>query len=263
MFRVPVAVVMLAAALLAAAPSPDEVEARLRAGRSALAAREYAAAKNEFTAVLAADPANATAHLSLGIIALVEGDSVTGLRHFSRVPGDARALIGRLDCELRLGRITDARATAAQLNAMTAGNAAASGHVGTLLSKAGEYAAAAPFLRRAQGAAAANLLGTAEEKSGNLLGSFRSVRGSRAPGARQRGLSGRLRSDAADQREYRGLRRRLPGCRAGVPEVRATASGTWVGLVPGRTARSCGCGAARSRAHRAWRACVRSTRQSL
>ena len=160
---------MLAAALLAAAPSQEDVEARLRAGRSAMAAREYAVAKNEFTAALAADPANAFAHLSLGIIALVEGDSVTGLHHFSRVPGDPRALIGRLDCELRLGRITDARGTAAQLNAMTAGDAAASGHVGTLLSKAGEYAAAAPFLRRAQGAAAANLLGTAEEKSGNLL----------------------------------------------------------------------------------------------
>ena len=40
--------------------------------------------------------------------------------------------------------------------------------MGTLLAKAGEYAAAAPFLRRAPGAAAANLLGTAEEKSGNL-----------------------------------------------------------------------------------------------
>ena len=40
--------------------------------------------------------------------------------------------------------------------------------MGTLLAKAGEYAAAVPFLRRAQGAAAANLLGTAEEKAGNL-----------------------------------------------------------------------------------------------
>jgi superkiller protein 3 len=160
--------VLIAAALLVAASPPDEVEARLRAGRSALATREYATAKKQFTAVLAADPGNSTAHLSLGIIALVDGDAVAGLRHFSAVPGDARALIGRLDCELRLRRLAEARATAARLDGMTAGNAAASGHVGTLLAKAGEYATAAPFLRRATGAAAANLLGTVEEQSGNL-----------------------------------------------------------------------------------------------
>lgn len=161
-------VVLVAAALLAAASPPEQVEARLRAGRSALAARDYSAAKTEFTAVLSADPANATAHLNLGIISLIENDAAAGLRHFSAVPEDLRALIGRLDCELRLRRLAEARATAAQLDPITVGNAGASGHVGTLLAKAGEYAAAVPFLRRATGAAAANLLGTAEEKSGNL-----------------------------------------------------------------------------------------------
>lgn len=161
-------VVMAAAALLAAAAAPFDTEARLRAGGTALAAREYATAKGEFTAVLVVDPGNSTAHLSLGIIALVEGDAVAGLRHFSAVPGDPRALIGRLDCELRLTRFTEARVTAARLDPMTAGNAAASGHVGTLLAKAGEYGAAARFLRQGAGAAAASLLGTVEEKLGDL-----------------------------------------------------------------------------------------------
>lgn len=144
------------------------MEARLRAGRSALAARDYPAAKREFTAVLHADPSNSTAQLNLGIIALVEGDAAAGLRHFSAVPGDPRALIGKLDCELRLKRLTEAHGTAKQLDGMTAANAAASAHIGGLLATAGEYAAALPFLRRAGGAAAANMLGTAEEKSGNL-----------------------------------------------------------------------------------------------
>ncbi|HYI93776.1 MAG TPA: tetratricopeptide repeat protein [Bryobacteraceae bacterium] len=169
MLGVLVSVALLGASLLAAEPPPAEVEARIKAGQSALAARQYAAAKKEFKAVLAADPANATAHISLGIVALVDGDSVAGLQHFSAVPGDARALIGRLDCELRLNKIAEARGTAVKLNAMIAGDAAASGHVGTLLAKAGESAAAIPFLRRVQGAAAANLLGSAEENAGNML----------------------------------------------------------------------------------------------
>jgi tetratricopeptide (TPR) repeat protein len=163
-----VTLVWALAAALAAVPPPDDLEARLLAGRNALSARDYAAAKSAFTAALAADPRNATAHLSLGIIALVEGDAVEGLRHFSAVPGDVRALVGRLDCELRLRRIEDARKTAKQLDAVAAGNPAVSEHAGKLLANAGEYAAAAPFLRRASGPAAVNLLGMVEEKSGNL-----------------------------------------------------------------------------------------------
>jgi Tfp pilus assembly protein PilF len=96
-----VTLVLALAAALAAVPPPDDLETRLLAGRTALSARDYPAAKSAFTAALTADPGNAIAHLSLGIIALVEGDAVVGLRHFSAVPGDARAFIGRLDCELR------------------------------------------------------------------------------------------------------------------------------------------------------------------
>lgn len=160
---------VLLAALLAAAPPPQsETEAHLQAGRSALAARNYVAARQEFTAALRLDSGNTTAHLHLGIIALVEGDAATGLRHFSAVRGDIRAMIGRMDCELRLKRMEEARQTARQLDTLTAGNPAASTHIGTLLAGSGEYATALPFLRRATGPVAANLLGTAEEKSGNL-----------------------------------------------------------------------------------------------
>ena len=56
---------LIAAALLVAASPPGEVETRLQAGQSALATREYATAKKQFTAVLAADPGNSAAHLAL------------------------------------------------------------------------------------------------------------------------------------------------------------------------------------------------------
>jgi tetratricopeptide (TPR) repeat protein len=161
-------VLALAAALAAAAAPPDTVEQRLQAGRSALAEKNYKQAKLEFSAVLDKEPANAAAHFSLGIIALIEDEPAEGLRHFSALPGDPRAVIGRLDCELRLRMIEQARRTAAELTTLTANSPAASEHVGRLLAKAGEYQAAVPFLRRSTGAAAANLLGMAEEKSGNL-----------------------------------------------------------------------------------------------
>jgi superkiller protein 3 len=159
---------VLAAALFGAVPSPLDTEARLRAARSALAAGEYQAAKREFRGVLQSDAGNSAAHLGLGIIALVENDPGEGLRHFSAVPGDARALIGRLDCELRLRRMDAARNTVRELDGMTGANPAASEHVGKLLASAGEFGVAARFLRRASSAGAANLLGEVEEKSGNL-----------------------------------------------------------------------------------------------
>jgi tetratricopeptide (TPR) repeat protein len=161
-------VVLLAAAMLAAAPTPDELQARLRAGQAALGTRDYATAKREFAAVVEADPKNSTANLNLGIIALIEDDPTAGLRHFSNVKDDPRALIGRLDCELRLRRVEAANGTAKTLESVIATNPAANAHVGTLLAKAGEYAAAIPFLRRASGAEPAHWLGVAEENWGNL-----------------------------------------------------------------------------------------------
>jgi tetratricopeptide (TPR) repeat protein len=166
-------VLALTAALAAAAATPDTAEQRLQAGRAALAAKNYKQARLEFSAVLGTDPANAAAHFSLGIIALIEDDPAEGLRHFSALPGDPRAMIGLLDCELRLRMLEQARRTAAELSTLTANSPAASEHAGRLLAKAGEYQAAVPFLRRSTGAAAANLLGMAEEKSGNLDASVR------------------------------------------------------------------------------------------
>ena len=156
------------AGFLAAAPPADEVGARLRAGQAAMAARDFATASKEFSAVLSVDPQNQAAHFHLGVIALVSGDAAAGLRHFSALPEDPRALIGRLDCELRLGRSDEARATATRLEPVVQGDSAANTHVGMLLAKAGLHVEAIPFLRGGTGAVAAGLLGAAEEKTGNL-----------------------------------------------------------------------------------------------
>ena len=167
---------VLFAALSAVASPPDQVEALLRAGQTALAARDYETAVREFQAVLSVDPRNAPAHINLGIIALIRGNAARGLTHFSAVPDNPRALIGRLDCELRLGKREDARSTAKRLESMTAGDPRASEHVGKLLAGADEYVAAIPFLRRVDGATAANLLGVAEERVGDTRAAIEAFR---------------------------------------------------------------------------------------
>jgi tetratricopeptide (TPR) repeat protein len=125
------------------------VAARLQAGQAAIAAQDYKSAAKEFSAALALDPANPLAHYYLGVIALVTDDAAAGLRYFSALPSDPRALVGKLDCELRLGRMEDARATAARIEQLIGNHAAVSAPARALLAKA------------------ASLLGTAEEKAGN------------------------------------------------------------------------------------------------
>ena len=161
--------VLAAVALVAtAAPLQINVERALHDGQSALASRDYENAKVAFDAVLKSDPNQPAAHLNLGIIALVENKPDVGLAHFSQLGDDVRALIGRLDCELRLHKVSDAQSTALRLERLTAQNSPGSAHIAKLLVAAGEFRSAIPFLRRIPGADGANLLGTAEEKTGNL-----------------------------------------------------------------------------------------------
>ena len=136
---------------------------------SALASRDYNKAKAEFEAVLTAQPDHPTAHLNLGIIALIENRPADGLAHFGRSLTIHVALIGRLDCELRLHKLEDARSTAMRLEGMTASKRRGQR---TYRQAVGEpqasSATAIPFLRRVPGAEGAGLLGMADEKSGDL-----------------------------------------------------------------------------------------------
>jgi tetratricopeptide (TPR) repeat protein len=154
--------------VLTAAPQQIDVDRALQEGMSALASHDYNKAKADFEAALAAQPDHPAAHLNLGIIALIENKPADGLAHFEKIPDDSRALIGKLDCELRLRKLEDARSTVMRLEKVTAGNTGASEHIGKLLVAAGEFRDAVPFLRRVPGAGAANFLGMAAEKSGDF-----------------------------------------------------------------------------------------------
>jgi len=140
--------------LRAVALQPENYRAHAYLGATYLQQKRLPEAASSFHTVLKLDPKNAAANYNLGVIALAQHAPARALNHFEKVIGvnksDVPAIIGAMESQLLLRRMTDARRSAQELDKLLADNDPRLFEAASLLAQHGESAAAIPLMERAR-----------------------------------------------------------------------------------------------------------------